>query len=102
LVVAAPIQAGAADPEGWIARFDLPESGLALSRPARSGRFFDVTRRRAAAFGYETRALEVGASPLKLVQDFKLAFRLEGYPLAVEGTDAATAITVRPEATVIT
>ena len=92
----------AAAPTGWIQRFELPASGLELARHTEVGRFFDVAGRRSAAFGYENRALEVWAYPLKLAQDVKLSFRLEGYPLEVEGADAAVWIAVRPEATIIT
>ncbi len=94
--------ADASAPTGWIQRFDLPESGLSLSRHTEVGRFFDVAGRRSAAFGYENRALEVWAYPLKLAQDVKLSFRLEGYPLDIDGSDAAAWITVRPEATIVT
>ncbi|MET0553363.1 MAG: amylo-alpha-1,6-glucosidase [Vicinamibacteria bacterium] len=100
LAVATP--AVSADPAGWIPRFDPGKSGLQLSQATRTGRFFDVTGRRSAAFGYEHRGMEVWAYPLKLVQDFELAFRLEGYPLAIDGADTAVWIDVRPEATVFT
>jgi glycogen debranching enzyme len=86
----------------WVPRFELPKSGLELSRHTEVGRFFDVAGRRSAAFGYENRALEVWTYPLKLAQDVKLLFRLEGYPLDVEGGDAAVWMDVRPEATIVT
>src|SRR5690349_7162478 len=78
--------AGAADTAagarpGPVPRFDLPASGLELSRPTEAGKFFDVVGRRSAVFGYENRGLEVWAYPLKLIDDFRLAFQLEGYPL---------------------
>jgi glycogen debranching enzyme len=100
LAVAAPSLS--AQPAGWVSRFEPSASGLSLSRPTRAGRFFDVTGRRSAAFGYEHRSLEVWAYPLKLVQDFRLAFRIEGYPLDIDGADTAVWIDVRPEATVVT
>jgi glycogen debranching enzyme len=94
--------AAADTPAGWIQRFALGGSGPEISRHTEVGRFFDVAGRRSAAFGYENRALEVWAYPLKLAQDVRVSFRLEGYPLDVEGSDAAVWISVRPEATVIT
>jgi glycogen debranching enzyme len=100
LAAAAP--AFPAEPTGWIPRFEPGTSGLQLSQPTRAGRFFDVTGRRSAVFGYEHRAMEVWAYPLKLVHDFKLAFRLDGYPLDIDGSDTAVWIDVRPEATVLT
>lgn len=99
LACAAP---AAAAPSGWVERFDLPASGLELSRHTEVGRFVGVSGRRSAAFGYENRALEVWAYPLKLAQDVALSFRLEGYPLDVEGANAAVWISVRPEATIVT
>ena len=87
-----------------VERFDAaaerPRAGAATRE---SGAFFDVAGRRSAAFGYENRALEAWAYPLKLVDDFQLSFRLEGYPLEFEGPEiAAVWITVRPEATIFT
>jgi hypothetical protein len=59
-------------------------------------------RRRSAAFGYEHRAHGGLGLPAEAVHDFKLAFRLEGYPLDIDGVDTAVWIDVRPEATVLT
>jgi glycogen debranching enzyme len=89
-------------PSRWPARFEAPKSGLELRRRTRPGAFFDVVGRRAGVFGYENRALEVWAWPLKLVDSFALSFRAEGYPLEFEGAQLASLIEVRPEATVIT
>jgi glycogen debranching enzyme len=89
-------------PRPWVPRAPLPASGLRLERHTRSGTFFDVVGRRSAAFGYENRAMEAWAYPLKLVDDFKLGFLLEGYPLEIEGPAIARWIDVRPEATTFT
>jgi len=97
-VLAWPSASGASG----IERFPLPATGLVLERPARAGRFFDVVGRRSAAFGYENRPLEVWVWPLKLVDDFQLAFRLRDYPLEIEGASILASIAVRPEATVFT
>jgi glycogen debranching enzyme len=85
-----------------IPRFDFPRSGLELERPTRSGAFFDVVGRRSAVFGYENRPFEAWVYPLKLLDDFRLSFQLEGYPLELEGADTAVTVTVRPEATTFT
>ncbi len=58
--------------------------------------------RKSAVFGYENRSLEVWVYPMKIVDDFKLAFRLEGYPLNVPGSEIAVSINARPEATIFT
>src|SRR5258707_829065 len=92
----------AAPPDNAVPRFDLPRSGLELARHTESGKFFDVVGRRAAVFGYENRALEAWVYPLKLIDDFKLSFQLQGYPLEIDGAQIATGIAVRPEATTFT
>jgi glycogen debranching enzyme len=89
-------------PPAGIPRFELPKSGLQLERPTRPGAFFDVVGHRSAVFGYENRPFEAWAYPLKLLDDFKLAFQLEGYPLEFAGADTRVAVTVRPEATIFT
>jgi glycogen debranching enzyme len=86
-------------PAAGIAKFALRKSGLELERTTRVGAFYDVTGRRAAAFGYEHRALEAWVYPMKLLDGFELSFRLAGYPLDISGADALTRINTRPEAT---
>ena len=85
-----------------IPQFPLPKSGLELERASRAGAFYAVTGRRAAAFGYEHRALEAWAYPLKILDDFRLSFRVEGYPLELDGADTLARVNVRPEATTFT
>jgi glycogen debranching enzyme len=58
--------------------------------------------RRSAVFGYEGRALEAWVYPLKILDDFRLSFRLAGYPLDIPGADIESRIEVRPEATIFT
>src|SRR4051812_41701811 len=98
LVLAFPAaaRAGAAPspPPAEVPRFELIGSGLELERATEPGKFFDVVGRRSAVFGYENRALEYWVYPLKLIDDFKLSFQLEGYPLEIEGTEIATGIRV--------
>jgi glycogen debranching enzyme len=77
----------------------LKQSGPELERRAQSGSFFDVVGRKSAAFGYENRALEAWVYPLKIIDDFKLSFRLAGYPLEIHGPDIMVAVNARPEAT---
>ncbi|HEV2914806.1 MAG TPA: GH116 family glycosyl hydrolase [Pyrinomonadaceae bacterium] len=83
-------------------KFSLGKSGLELERRTQSGSFFDVVGRRAAVFGYEHRPLEAWVYPMKLLDDFELSFRIEGYPLEFRASDLAVHISVRPEATVFT
>ena len=99
----APVALAATDtPAPGIQRLDLSRSGLELERAIHPGTFYDVVGRRSAAFGYENRAFEAWAYPLKLVDDFKLAFQLGGYPLEFSGLDTRVSVTVRPEATIFT
>jgi glycogen debranching enzyme len=83
-------------------KFDLKSSGLRLSRAVTPAAFFDVVGRRSAAFGYEGRPFEVWVYPMKLLDDFRLSFALEGYPLEIDGLDVIASIDVRPEATTLT
>jgi glycogen debranching enzyme len=83
-------------------KFTLTKSGLELERRAQAGTFFDVLGRKSAVAGYENRSFEAWAYPLKILDDFKLSFRLQGYPLDIEGADTMTSINVRPEATTLT
>jgi glycogen debranching enzyme len=105
LLLAVPlplVQVQAQEGAALVPRFPLPSSGLALVRPTQRGRFLDVVGRRSALFGYEGRSLEAWVYPLKLLDDFSLRFRLEDYPLDIEGEDALVSIDVRPEATILT
>ena len=67
-----------------------------------TGSFFDVIGRRSAVFGYENRSFEAWVYPLKILDEFSLSFRLEGYPLDINGPDIMTSIRVRPESTTLT
>ncbi len=86
---------------GLVPRFTLPESGLFLERTTSAGAFFDVLGRRAAVFGYENRPFEVWAYPQKILDDFRLHFAIEDYPVAIDGLAAQRTIEVRPEATTL-
>jgi glycogen debranching enzyme len=84
------------------AKFNLRTSGLELERRAQAGTFFDVVGRKSAIAGYENRSLEAWVYPLKVLDDFKLSFRLEGYPLDIPGAEVMTSVNARPEATTFT
>ena len=79
-----------------VPRFALPRSGLELRAAADRGRFLDVVGRRSALFAYEGHPAEVWVYPLKLVDDFALAFRLKDYPVEIQGQDVLARIEVRP------
>ncbi|HZE69693.1 MAG TPA: GH116 family glycosyl hydrolase [Pyrinomonadaceae bacterium] len=83
-------------------KFILKKSGLELERITHAGTFFDVVGHKSAVLGYEHRALESWVYPLKLLDDFQLSFRIEGYPLEFRAADLAILINARPEATTFT
>ncbi len=83
-------------------KFNLKKSGLELERRAQAGTFFDVVGRRSAIAGYENRSLEAWVYPLKVLDDFKLSFRLQDYPLDIQGAEIMTSVNARPEATIFT
>lgn len=86
----------------FTSKFILRKSGLELERSTHAGTFFDVVGHKSAVLGYEHRGLESWVYPLKLLDDFQLSFRIEGYPLEFRATDLAYLINVRPEATTFT
>ncbi|MBN9418253.1 MAG: amylo-alpha-1,6-glucosidase [Candidatus Eremiobacteraeota bacterium] len=85
-----------------VPRFALPQSPLKLERATHGGVFFDVAGPRSAFFGLENGAIEGWLYPLKVFQDFELAFRLEGYPVDIQGRDIQRHIELHPEYTVLT
>ncbi|HSE25045.1 MAG TPA: GH116 family glycosyl hydrolase [Pyrinomonadaceae bacterium] len=85
-----------------VPKFDLKKSGLELQRRTHAGAFFDVVGHKSAALGYENRSFEAWVYPLKILDDFELSFRIEGYPLEFRGRDIQVQINVRPEATIFT
>jgi glycogen debranching enzyme len=85
-----------------VTKFQLKKSGLELERRTQAGSFFDVIGHKSAVLGYENRSLEAWVYPLKILDDFELSFRIEGYPLEFRGPDIEVQINTRPEGTVFT
>ncbi|MEA2174123.1 MAG: hypothetical protein QOD00_1715 [Blastocatellia bacterium] len=85
-----------------VQKFTLEKSGLELERRSQAGTFFDVVGHQSALFGYEHRAAEAWVYPMKILDDFDLAFQIEGYAQEFRATDLLTRINVRPEATIFT
>ena len=88
--------------EGLPPKFNLPKSGLELERRTQLGSFFDVLGRKSALFGYENRTFEAWVYPMKILDDFRFSFNLQGYPLDIDSRDINVSINVRPEATTFT
>jgi glycogen debranching enzyme len=97
-----PYHVNAQTPPALTSKFAPRRSGLELERHTQLGSFFDVVGRKSAVFGYENQPFEAWVYPLKVLDDFKLLFQLQGYPLEINGTDIEASINVRPEATVFT
>lgn len=87
--------------DALVPRFEMPESGPVLERTTTAGAFFNVVGRRAAVFGYENRPFEAWVYPLKILEDARLSFRIDDYPVPIAGTDIMRRIEVRPEATTL-
>jgi glycogen debranching enzyme len=84
-----------------VERFALRASGPVLDAPSLAGRFIASIGARAAALGYEHRAFELWAWPLKVADDLDVSFALEGYPPSFEGRDLLARVSVRPESTTL-
>src|SRR4029434_6526023 len=80
-----------------VERFAMAASGPVLDAPSLAGRFIASIGARAAALGYEHRAFELWAWPLKVADDLDVSFALEGYPPSFEGRDLLARVSVRPE-----
>ena len=92
---------GDAGVDTTVDRFPIRSDGFHLNRATHSGAFFDVIGRRSALFGYENRTFEAWVYPLKIIDDFALSFRLDGYPLDIDGRDIMASIQVRPDSTTL-
>ncbi|MGB3541722.1 amylo-alpha-1,6-glucosidase, partial [Rubrivirga sp.] len=87
--------------DGLVPRFEFPISGPVLERTTTTGSFFHAVGRRAAVFGYENRPFEAWVYPLKVLEDARLTFNLENYPVPSDGLAIMRRIEVRPEATTL-
>src|SRR5271157_338927 len=78
LIAMSAIQPMKADPPArpslGVPKFELGKSALELERRTQSGSFFDVIGHKSAVFGYENRTLEAWVYPMKILDDFRLAF----------------------------
>ncbi|MGD2135187.1 MAG: GH116 family glycosyl hydrolase [Gemmatimonadales bacterium] len=85
-----------------VPKFAIAYSPIALTGDVRPHRYLGVLGRRAAWLGRETGEAELWVHPIKLADDFQLAFRIPDYVEPVQGTDVARTVVVRPELTTIT
>lgn len=87
---------------GWLPKFSIATSPIELTRPVRSGKYFEAIGRHSAVIGEEQGIFEVWVYPFKILHSFKLSIVLEGESRIYDARDLAERITVRPEAVTIT
>jgi glycogen debranching enzyme len=85
-----------------VRKFEIVHSPLTITEDVRPRQYLGVIGRAAAWLGYETGEAELWVHPLKLANDFRLAFRIPDYVEPVRGADVARTVDVRPELTTIT
>jgi hypothetical protein len=79
----------------------LPTSGLEWRQPAMPLQYWDVTGRRAAAFGKQDGKFEAWVWPIKVLHGFRLEFRQDGMPEPVRGEAWLSEVITRPESTTL-
>ncbi len=84
-----------------ISRFEREANPIALTGPARPQRYMEASGLRAAFLGREDGSFEAWVYPLKVLHGFQLSFRTPAYADPIPGADLASAVDVRPEATVV-
>ena len=80
-----------------VPRFEIAESPIQLEGPARPGIYLGGPGREAAFFGYETGEFEAWGWPVKLLHDFRLAFKVPEYSEPIPAERVARRVVVRPE-----
>jgi glycogen debranching enzyme len=85
-----------------VPRFEIERSALRITKDVRPRQYLGVVGRAVAWLGSETGEAELWVHPLKLANDFELAFRIPDYVEPIRGADVARTIDVRPELTTIT
>ncbi|MEX2281056.1 MAG: GH116 family glycosyl hydrolase [Gemmatimonadota bacterium] len=84
-----------------VPRFTLETTGLFSRGPVRPWAYLADQGRRAAVFGDESGSFEAWVWPLKLVRDFRLAFKVPEYDEPIAGSAIARDVIARPEGATI-
>jgi len=84
-------------PAQSVPRFPIADSPLQLEGPARPGVYLGGPGREAAFFGTETGEFEAWGWPVKLLHDFRLAFKVPEYDEPIPGEQVVRRVIVRPE-----
>jgi glycogen debranching enzyme len=88
-------------PPQLVPRFARKSNPIALTGPARPGRYLEASGLRAALLGREDGSFEAWAYPLKILHAFQLSFLTPAYADPIPGADLASWIDARPESTTI-
>lgn len=96
-----PTAPGAVQSTGIVPRFGLEPNPIALTGPARPQRYLEASGRRAAFLGREDGSFEAWVYPLKILHGFQLSFTTPAYAEPMLGSDLASSVDVRPEATIV-
>jgi len=88
--------------DGFVPRFPLDPSPIALHRLAQPGTYFDKVGRKFAVLGVESGSFEAWAYPLKLLRNFELSFLIGSSTQPLAARDIVRFIDVAPEATTLT
>jgi len=84
-----------------VARFPRHANPIALTGPARPQRYLEASGRKAAFLGREDGSFEAWVYPLKVLHGFQLSFGTPAYADPIPGSDLASWVDVRPEASVV-
>ena len=94
-------QAAPSNAPAVVARFAREPNPIALRGPARPSRYMEASGRKAALLGREDGSFEAWVYPLKVLHDFHLSFGTPDYAEPIPGASLASAVDVRPEASVV-
>ncbi|MGE5813568.1 MAG: MGH1-like glycoside hydrolase domain-containing protein [Acidobacteriota bacterium] len=84
-----------------IPRFAREPNPIALTGPARPQRYMEASGLRAAFLGREDGSFEAWVYPLKVLHGFQLSFGTPAYADPIPGSELASWVDVRPEASVV-
>jgi glycogen debranching enzyme len=88
-------------PVAAIPRFARADNPIALTGPVRPLRYMEASGRRAALLGREDGSFEAWVYPLKVLHGFELSFGTPAYADPIPGSNLASSVEVRPEASVV-
>lgn len=100
-VLACHAQASPPFTPAGVPRFALPSTGVEWRSPAQPNLYFDTTGHRSAVLGWQTGRFEAWIYPIKVLQDFHLAFQPQGALEPIDGDSLLAQVLTRPESTTL-